>query len=61
MKPYRSVYRLSLRLEMFLRNHELDSIEYTEEDIEKYYDKEETRASIDYREILKPDLLLSNS
>jgi hypothetical protein len=50
-KAWREANSERLQWEMFLRNHGPTSIEYTEEDIEKYDDKEEIRAAIAYREM----------
>jgi len=52
-KAWREKNSERLHWEMFLRNHGPASISYTEEDIEKYDDKEEIRAAIAYREMLQ--------
>ena len=52
-KAWREANSERLEWEMFLRNHGPASIEYTEEDIEKYSDKEEIRAAIACREMLQ--------
>jgi hypothetical protein len=53
-KAWREANSERLKWEMFLRNHGPESIDYSEEDIEKYPDeKEEIRAAIACREMLQ--------
>ncbi|MGD0953620.1 MAG: hypothetical protein ABR985_14725 [Methanotrichaceae archaeon] len=52
-KAWREANSERLQWEMFLRNHGPASIDYTEEDVEKYSDKGEIRAAIACREILQ--------
>jgi hypothetical protein len=52
-KAWREDNSERIQWEMFLRNHGPTSIEYTDEDIEKYSDKGEIRAAIACREMLQ--------
>ena len=53
-KAWREANSERLKWEMFLRNHGPVSIEYSEEDLEKYPDeKEDIKAAIAYREMLR--------
>jgi hypothetical protein len=52
-KAWREANSGRLHWEMFLRNHGPASIEFTDEDIDKYNDKGEIRAAIAYREMLQ--------
>jgi hypothetical protein len=52
-KAWREANSVRLHWEMFLRNHGPASIEFTDEDIDKYNDKGEIRAAIACREMLQ--------